>query len=262
MENLEEIDFRKWLVFSKLIQNTSLSNEFEKAINKKKSFKNISITKKSDAEGNTYFYISEDGNNSVLKIEEQQLSELKSYFSKSYTNPIIPVVQKTNHTNIKSRSTIQSYTSRRDTNRIQPPRYLFNQNKLVHGIIFSAFTILMLQVVIIPRVVLDMDFGIIRTLFTYGASFVGLWFCFKYYDQYSEYELDYSDVFIIIWSFNSTLFFIYISEVTWLSIPSVIPNLTWTSTILIGTIILGQVYILIFSFIFAVFFYLLRKRDK
>ncbi|MEO9871714.1 hypothetical protein [Ekhidna sp.] len=243
-ENIES-DYRKWLVFSNAIKSSSTTNELEKAVKSRKSTKNISITTEGSSTHEKMFLIKEVNNPSVLKIDESSVHELKDYIVENYK------LTKSENSKLK--------INRNGNSKPTPPKYLYSESKLTHGLIYSLFTLILLQILILPKLLLDVDYGIIGNFLRYPISLVGLFFCFKYYKRHYEYHLHFSDVFLIIWSFNTFLFFFYLSELTLLSIPDQIPNVTWTSFVFIGTLILGQVYLLIASFILATVFYLIKK---
>ncbi|MEQ9305743.1 MAG: hypothetical protein RJQ14_17650 [Marinoscillum sp.] len=247
-----ELDYRKWLVFSNVVKSAAATSEFEKALKQKKSTKNITITVEQNA-GEKLYFIKEANNSSILRIDEVDIDEIKKYVEREYKQA------KPENGKLKNPYTKSKQWSSRFDSKNTPSKYLYSENKIKHGLIYSLYTLLSLQLLILPHLVLNVEIGIIGLLLRYPISLIGLFFCFKYYKQSYEYHLNFHDVYLIVWNFSAFLFFFYLSEVTVLSIPDQVPNVTWTSFVFIGTLILGLVYLLISSLVLALIFNLVKR---
>lgn len=249
MEELKnlETDFRKWLVFSQVITSAAKIEEFEKAVSKKKSFKSIEVlTEKGDAK---QYRIKEKENPSVLLVDENSIIELKSYFVNTYKP------SKKEPTRLSKGNMHQHSSLTRDSSF---NKYLYSKSSFGHALKFAFYTLLGLQVFLIPKFIMGMElpFG---NFVRYSICLIGLFYCLKYYKQHQKPEPGFVDIYLVCWLFTSLVFFLFFSEVTLLSIPAEVPSVTWTSMVYIGTLVLGSFYLLILSLLPAIIFRLLMR---
>lgn len=238
-ENYEQ-DYKKWLVFSDLIKDPSSIKELEKVLKKKKSSKKISISKKTEDNKN-WFFLTEVGKATSLKINRDNIGYMIEYLSQNYKptkstksdNPF------SNSKNYNKKSIDQDSSNTK----------LYSRNKIFHGIIHSFITFLFLQLTIIPTVALDLQFGIFFQLLRFLIVLAGTYYCFKTYKNNYDQFLNFSDVYLIVWNFYAFSFFFYLTELTLLSVPEYIPNIAWSSSIYLGTLIVGLLLNLLTSFI-------------
>ena len=151
MENVNnvETDFRKWLAFSRLINASSTIKELEDAIDKKKSFKRIIITCTKEDSGPRQYNIQEAENPSILRVDDDSIIELKNYLVKTY-QPCNPELSNTGYQTFGS-----SYNL---TNNTKLAKHLYSKNKFRHALTYSFFTLLALQILIIPKFLMNVEF--------------------------------------------------------------------------------------------------------
>ncbi len=249
MENIKETetDYRKWLAFSQTITSSTRRKEFYKAIRRKKSYKSVKIISQKGKE--EQYYIQEHENPITLVVDKNSIVELISYFNNAYNQDL------SNSPILGPRSNEKKYSQAKDRNL---PKYLYYESKFKHTLTFSFYTLLALQFLLIPKFIMNLEFPF-DSFLRYPISFAGLFLCLRYYKRFHEYDLNFSEFFSICWLFSTLLFFLYFSEVTLLSIPAEIPNVTWTSMVYLGTLFLGALYLLVSSFITALIFYLAKR---
>ncbi|WP_159579304.1 hypothetical protein [Marinoscillum sp. 108] len=196
-----ETDFRKWLAFSESIKSSDMLNKLTRAINKKKSYKEITLKKEKQNDRITYF-ITEQDNSVILQLNDYQYPEFSGYFTEHYAQDI----SKNNTNFIKSparNNNSRSLGIASNKNIITNYNYdevkslwaflikISSRNKLKHTLTYSLVALLVLQLVIIlgnvGKVRLG-DFGT-YTMFALMLLFwyVNIWTYTKFYSMNNSY---------------------------------------------------------------------------
>lgn len=255
-----EANFRQWYAYSQSAQSRRMSNHLKSALKNRQSQHEFTFESE-NTDGEEFFYISENYNPTILRLNKLALDEFISLIETNYADEEIVEEQEPQEPAKQKNRPIEKEVNIPQAKEANKTGYLLDLlskissvNKTKHSLYYSLLTFIILQIVIIPGNIGYQSIGGWGRFFFFTifglAAFLNSWSYSKLYSNISTYNA----IFKLTASYSSLFFLFAFIEVTVIDMFG--GNfILWFNLLLI---IFGQIVAIILSLFITMIIYFIK----